>query len=354
MQIEELIKIKNNFLSELKKADTRKPSSIPYIRHSLSNISLVRDGEVFQVMVIGGTVFRNALCKKQNGKINVISKIKSKPAIFAEKKDFLDFIFNQVHESVEVVAVNFAYPMEPVFDDNILDGILISGSKENEFKEFVGRKVGQSISEMFLERNNRKITVTVANDTLCLLLSGLMHFEKDQLFGGIVGTGINFAFFSNENQAINLESANFDKFELSEMTRKIDEISVQPGRALFEKAVAGAYLFQHLNLKYKDDPNFKLLSDTSELAKLAKNGGEYAQEAQKLFDYSARLVACQIAGILEFKEKNMVGIMEGSLFWKAENYKTLIETYLSMLTDYKVTFTRVSDDSILGGAMLVG
>lgn len=354
MNVEKLIKIKNNFLSELIKADNNETSSIPYIRHSLNKKSLVSDNDIFQVMVIGGTVFRSALCKKQDGKVTIISKSKSNPPKFADKSDFLDFIYSKIHDSVEVLAINFAYPMEPIFENNHLDGKLISGSKENKFKDFVGSRVGQSITEMVSDRDKKKITVTVANDTLCLLLSGLNHFEKDQLFGGIVGTGINFSFFTSDDIAVNLESANFDKFELSDIAKKIDEISVQPGRALFEKEVAGAYLFQHLNLRYMNEQEYKLLSDTSELAKLIEAGGEYSQEAQKLFEHSASMVACQIAGILEFKKKNMVGIMEGSLFWKADNYKTLVETYLAMLTEYRVTFTKVDDDSILGGAMLVG
>ncbi|HRN96305.1 MAG TPA: hypothetical protein PLD54_02570, partial [Candidatus Levybacteria bacterium] len=193
---------------------------------------------------------------------------------------------------------------------------------------------------------------TVANDTICLLLSGLMHYSQEELIGGIVGTGVNFALFDH-GQAINIEAGNFDIFTPSQEATILDQMSQRPGEALFEKEVSGAYLFQHYNVQIRGNSNVQPLISTMELAKLSIGSDESAQRAKKILEYSASLVACQIAGILEFKKRSCVGVMEGSLFWKAHNYKTLVETYVSMLTSYSIKFEKVDDDSIVGGAMLV-
>ncbi len=350
MDIKTLSEIKNNFIDELVRAERNEPSSLPYIRHKLQSDPLISDNQVFQVIVIGGTVFRSALCKKENKEIKVISKNRLAPPKFSTAEDFLSFVCEHIDSSVSTLALNLAYPLEPIFENSHLDGVLISGSKENEFSGLVGKKVGQSISERIENSSGRHITVSVANDTLCLLLSGLSQFKKEELFGGIIGTGVNLAIFNSAGEAVNLESANFNKFSLSAEAKYIDDISTHKGKAIFEKEVSGAYLYKHYNLRHPG----QLISDTGVLAQLSQGTDSRAQEAQKLFDHSASLVACQIAGILEFKERDMVGIMEGSLFWKADNYKMLVETYVSMLTKYSVHFTKVDDDSIIGGAMLVG
>lgn len=350
MQIQKLQEISHNFTQELFYAEKYEQSSLLYLRHMLPDTQLVADGEVFQVMVIGGTIFRSALCKKENGVPHVLSKKKSQPPQFRTKEDFLSYVIEHIDQNVSLLALNFAYPLKPTFDNHHLDGTLLSGTKENEFIGSIGEKIGEQISHKVSEDSKRKITVTVANDAICLLLSGLSQFAKEEIFGGIVGTGVNFAYFNNSLEAINLESANFDQFPLSLEAQTIYGMSVQRGQALFEKEVAGAYLYQHYNLHHTD----QLISDTGALAELSQGAGVQAQVAQKLFDHSASLVACQIAGILEFKKRDMVGVMEGSLFWKADNYKILVETYVSMLTKYSVQFTKLDDDSIIGGAMLVG
>lgn len=350
MSIQELQTISQNFTNEITRAERNEESSLPYIRHTLPDTSMVEDGEVFQVLVVGGTVFRSAICKKENGRITVISQAKSHPPQFTTKEDFLSLIIEHIKENIQVLAVNFAYPLEPIFDSNRLDGILKSGSKENEFSGLIGEKVGEAITKKIHEVSGKKIAVTVANDTICLLLSGLSQYKKEEIFGGIVGTGVNFSYFTDTLEAVNLESANFNKFPLSAEAAYIDSVSVHKGKALFEKEVSGAYLYKQYNLHHPD----KLLADTSALAALSKGVTEESHAAKRLLDRSASLVACQIAGILEFKKRNMVGVMEGSLFWKADNYKTLVEAYLSLLSKYTVRFTKFDDDSIIGGAMLVG
>lgn len=350
MDLKLLTTIKDNFVSELTRAENNEQSSLPYIRHTLPDKPLIGDSELFQVMVIGGTVFRSALCKKVNGSIKVLSKKKSHPPKFITKDDFLSYINEHLDQKINLLTLNLAYPLQPVFKSTHLDGTLLSGTKENEFLGLVGQEIGEEITKNAYKLTGKNITVTTANDAICLLLSGLSQFPKEKIFGGIIGTGVNFAYFNNQYEAINLESANFDKFPLSLEAKTIDGMSLHRGKALFEKEVSGAYLYQHYNLHHTD----KLIPDTGTLAQLSQEDSTQGQEARKLFDRSASLVACQIAGILEYKKQDMIGAMEGSLFWKADNYKTLVETYISMLTKYSVRFIKVDDDSIIGGAMLAG
>ncbi len=65
--------------------------------------------------------------------------------------------------------------------------------------------------------------------------------------------------------------------------------------------------------------------------------------ARRLFEHSASLIACQIAGITEFKKRDMTFVMEGSLFWIAWRYKQMVETYVKQLVpEYSVTFEEIS------------
>ena len=214
--------------------------------------------------------------------------------------------------------------------------------------------MGVLISQMLKKDRGQDVTVTVANDTVCLLLSGQTQFKPDDLFGGIVGTGVNFAIFQDENTVMNLESGNFDKFPVSNDARTIDSKSVIPGKDIFEKDTSGAYLYRHFNLKMQSlDPSFQKLENTMELEKISHTHTMAGEIARNLFDHSAQLVACQIAGILEYKQCNMIGVMEGSLFWKAEHYRILVDTYVHMLSSYSAKFVKIDEDSIIGGAMLV-
>jgi hexokinase len=264
---------------------------------------------------------------------------------FSNKEEFLQFFTELIDPQISVVAINFAYPLNPIFADGHLDGVLISGSKEYDFDEVVGEQIGKMISEEILAKRGQKISVSCANDTVCLLLSGLSQYSPDELFGGIVGTGINFAFFTMPNELVNLESSNFDKFSQSAAGQEIDRASLVPGRALFEKETSGAYLYRHYTAEQ--------ITSTHQLDQIARGSDIHAEEARNILDYSASLIACQVAGIMNFKQRNMVGVMEGSLFWKAQNYRSIVESYVTLLSPYAVKFVSIDEDSLIGAAMLV-
>lgn len=52
--------IQSNFLHELQDAQNGKKTRLPFIIHRISANPIVKDSEIFQVLVIGGTVARVA------------------------------------------------------------------------------------------------------------------------------------------------------------------------------------------------------------------------------------------------------------------------------------------------------
>lgn len=353
MVVEELQKITQSVLSELQKAQANQTSSIAYIRHMLPEKSLVEEGEQFQILVIGGTVLRSALGVKKGKQVKIVHNERSTPPQFDTVQSFFDCIFAYIDPTVSVLSLNFAYPLEPVYENGVLDGVLVSGTKENIFTGLVGLQVGKVIAEEFYRRYKKTLTVSVANDTVCLLLSGVSKYNPDSLIGGIVGTGVNFALFDNAH-AVNLEAANFNKFTQTRVGILLDQQSEHPGKSQFEKVISGAYLYKYYNNSLAvNEPDFVPVSSTQELEQLGKLDTKLGKIARNTFQYSAHLVASFIAGLAEFKQTNCTAVMEGSLFWKADNYKSMVESTVAQLTEYTVDFQKIDEDSIKGAGMLV-
>lgn len=355
MDTSELIQIKNNFYSELERANEGKNSSLPFIVHEMPSFSAVEEGQEFQVLVIGGTYATSARIKKENGKCVILTCDKTTLPMLLNKEDFLLFIEQSLFPDVSVLALNFAFPIKPVFEKGRLDGVLLRGTKGHTFRGLVGEKIGEAVEQLVLQKTNRKITVTAANDTVCLLLSGLEKTTYENLGAGIVGSGMNFAFYLNQNKLVNLESADFNKFEVSEEAHEIDKESSNPGKSLYEKEVAGVYLYKHFNILLRENhTDHPPLSSTEELDTLARKDSDSAHVlARRLLERSAKLIACQMAAIMEYRKTDMLFVMEGSLFWKGFEYKKTVEETLSELTKYKAEFVEVENSGVVGAAHLV-
>lgn len=352
--INDLKNIQQNFVNELATSASGTKTSLAFIINQLPEAPLPKEGEVFQAMTIGGSVFKKGLVKKIKEGVEIVNKEEGPQPIFHTKQDLLNFLSNQLFPEVKILALNFAYPLDPVFKEGRLDGVLLKGSKEHRFEGLIGQAVGTEIEKYIKEKLGRDVLVSLANDTICLLLSGLTKYMYKQLAAGIVGTGMNFAFFLDPEKAVNLEAGSFDKFEQSREGKMIDQLSTSPGEALFEKEVSGAYLYQHLNLMMKDQPGFIPLKSSLELDELARSGSPLAEKAQGIIKRSASLIAAQIAGITTFCSKDMVFVMEGSLFWKGYQYKETVEQAVRELEpNFKVEFVHIEDSSILGAAELV-
>ncbi len=351
-----LTEIKNNFVSELQAGVENRESSLPFIRHTLASNTLVGMGETFQTIVIGGSFYQKALMKRVNGNIKILEYSQGEQPPFLKEEDLLTFIEKHLDPEVKVVAVNFAYPLQPVTRGDVVDGVLVNGSKENTFDGLVGKKVGETIETYFKQKHNRELTVAAANDTICLLLSGLIHHEWNNIAAGIVGTGLNFAIFLDKTNVVNLESANFNKFAQSEAGKDIDSKSVEPGGALYEKEVSGAYLYRHFNFEVKKrNLQMEEIHSTKELESLVRHENkDIADLAKEILHHSASLVAAQVAAIMEFSRRDLVFIMQGSLYWKGYNYKETVEKLvIELCPSYRASYENVLHSDLFGAAKLV-
>lgn len=349
-------KVTENFVKELSQAAAGEPTSLPFIRHSLVDTAIVGEGETFQSIVAGGSCFQKALMRKTAGELEIIHSGEGDQPVFATKEIFFEFLASHVEPDVLIIGLNFAYPMEPVVRGDILDGTLTRGTKENNFDGLVGQVVGKEFEIYMKEKHGRDLRVACANDTICLLLSGLLRHQPTELAAGIVGTGMNFAIFLDEHTAVNLESSNFDKFERSEPGIAVDKISNQPGTSFYEKETAGAYLYQQLNhlIKERGLP-VPEVDSTKLIDKYAQDANEeVAKAAQEVIDRAAHLIAAQIAGLMKFCGRDLTFIMQGSVYWKGYTFKeTVGELVKELCPEYTATFEKDPLSDLNGAAKLV-
>ena len=356
VDIQTLQQVKDNFVSVLKQAASGKPTSLPFIKYQLNNVPLVTSGDIFQVLVIGGSNFQKATMKKVGKETQITEHSQEHQPPFHTKADFMAFLDTHINPNMEVVALNFAYPLTPILRNGMPDGILQSGTKENVFDGLVGTQVGEAIESYMKQVHGRTIRVAVANDVICLLLSGLTSHAWDTIAAGIVGTGMNFAIFLDKNTMVDLESANFNHFPQSETGKEIDRLSVSPGIALYEKEVSGAYLYQHFNiLAKKRGIPFHEIDSSEQLNTLVHHETQVVAElAQEVLDHSASLVAAQIAGILEFSKRDLTFIMQGSLYWKGNGYRERVTKVVSELVpNYHASYEHILQSDLIGAAKLI-
>lgn len=355
MELVTLKSIQKNFLIELKHAKENKPSSLSYIPNRIPSIPLVKNGEIFETLSIGGGFTKKALVRKTHDKIEILQQSAQQQPPFKTKRDFLHVVDTLLENDITTLAVNLAQAVDPVFADNKLDGILPYATKESTFTGLIGKKVGEEIEKYILKKRKNKLTVSVANDTICLALSGLTKYSWENLVCGIVGTGYNIAFFDKKNDVINLESGNFNKFQQTEEGKIIDQSSVKPEAYIFEKETAGGYLYKHFNIICKQK-NIKMhpLKNSKDLDFTAQSSNvEISTIAKDVLQNSALLVACQISAMAEYKQKNITCVMEGSLFWKGFEYKETVTEAVKKLTNYTVDIVEIENSPILGAAKLV-
>jgi hexokinase len=326
---------------ELIKADNGEKTDFAYSIHELSKKKDLSDSS--QVMVIGGSNFQS--CRVINNKLDLEHVVSEELSSITSKKILMDVVLRNILPDVKSLAVNFAFPLTPTVRNGILDGKLIRGTKNHTLNGCEGFEIGFLIEEE-CKLKDRDLSVTVANDTICLILAGLRGSEEKYLAGGVVGTGFNFGFFRDDGSVVNIESGNFKNFISSDTGIIIDKESSNPNEQLYEKEVAGAYLYKHYNLLKGRD----ICANSKELSRLATDGDKTAQE---LFQRSASLVASEIAALYKLKNHEKLNcVIEGSLFWKGWNYKEMVTQYCSELAvapeSLKIFFV---ENSSLQGAM---
>ena len=337
----------------LGRAHTGQPTDFAFIRHPLPEQPLVRDGETFLALVIGGSSYRTALVTRRGLTYERDRESTGPIPKLRDTSVFFPFLASLIPPQVSVVAFNFAFAMTPSLQDGRLEGILVSGGKEHGLTDLLGKPVAASI-EAYLRGQGRQVRFTVANDAICLLLSGLPTHPRTSLAAGIVGTGLNFAVFADPATAVNLESAVFTGFPQSEAGRGVDRVSQSPGRAVLEKEVSGEYLPRlftgaaaKLGLTGAD---VRSAADVSDLAYAGREGSEIARA---LLARSAAWVAAQMVGIAEWYERPTTFVMEGSVYWHAWRYRELVEHWIGQLgCSQPIDAVKVADSALTGAIHL--
>lgn len=356
MDLTELQNIAGNYTSELELAQRGKNSSLSYIVNEVPKTPIAKNGEVFQIIVVGGSMTQSAIVKKEESGIEILSQKKLSVPDFSTKKIFLEFIYPLIDKKISHLCLNFAFALKPIFENNILDGVLIHPTKEHLFKGLIGERVGVEISSFVALQRQQKLLVSVANDTICLLLSGLSKYSWDNMASLVVGTGVNAAIFSSEYALVNLESGNFNKLFQSAEDKIIDKSSTNPGKYMLEKQVSGEYLFKLFNLRIKNaNIAYPELKSTKQMGNaLGDKNPKVSQTAREILARSAELVAAVVLGILDFSKKDLNFVVEGNLFWNATLYKETVQGCLQKLNKTHIaTFTRIYESTLLGAAKLV-
>ncbi len=355
--IDDLKRFSGNFRNELARACNGQESSLSNNAHDIPSFSHVKEGEYFQAFVVGGTNYKTALMQRTGEGANLLDVSRCVIGPSATDVDIITLITASIDPRSTVVGLNFAFPMKPVDRDGVLDGILLGATKERKFKKYIGQEIGKVIEDEIVRIHGRKIKVTVANDTACLAIAGIEGDNANKIAAGVVGTGLNFA-ISHQGKIINLESANFDKFEQTETGRQINRESKAKNKALFEKEVSAGYLYLHLKKilesEGEDASHITSTEDVSIIAS-ANDGSKASEYANTLLERSASLVAVQIVAIYEFMEQPQITmVMEGSLFTKSPRYRSHVERYLKELgvPENGVMFQSYQESDLLGAAKL--
>lgn len=280
------------------------------------------------------------------------------------------------------IGISFAYPLKPVLMGKYIDGELLYMTKERNIEGLIGKRVGQEYHKFLIKEYDIDTEITVANDTISLLLGG-----EGAEIAGVIGTGLNFAYWEKRTNiaplklgelhnfvqgdiAINTESKNFDKITETPLRKKVDEMSESPGLSLSEKEAAGAYLYKIFNAGKNDilGKDFPALTSSDQINDIISNAYIYPANidiqtkakakffAERIYHRSAQIVAVEICGIL-FKLGKTTGIIpiiiDGGIFWKAKNYPALVNLYINMILPQVIpSFTRLFGSSRRGIAIL--
>ncbi len=348
--------IKKNFLQELRDANAGKPTSLRFIKQNFPLLKPIKPLETFQVLVIGGTILKKALIKKDGHLTEIIDYHEKEHPLLLTKDQFFNYLHDNLYDSVNIAAINFAYPINPILRNGKMDGILLSGGKGNLLNGLEGVMVGKNLEDHLLNKYQRKMRVFVVNDVICLLASLPQDQPKEKIIGAIMGTGTNLSFYEKD-YAVNIQSGGFDKFSPSNECIEIDKDSPRPGKSLFEKETAGAYLYKQFNyLVVKNKINYSLINSTKELYESVLNdkNTEVKTLAHMLFEKSAAYFASQTAGLAFFKNEPINVIMEGSLYWENPFYRELFSDYLKILSPkFEIKILKVDNSSIIGAANLL-
>jgi len=319
----------------------------------------------------------------------------------------------------EVLPLGFTFSF-PCRQEGLARGILVKWTKGFCCSGVEGRDVVQLLREALERRNDVDIDVcAVLNDTTGCLMSCAWQDTRSRI-GLILGTGTNACYLESvsaigtldededenvgkvkmEHMIVNTEWGAFgDNGELdfcrTKWDRNVDEMSVNPGKQIFEKMISGMYMGELIRQVLidlmKDDLIFlglnreRLMARGSFLTKYASEiesdpVGDYPRAKACLRDmgfdpddipdedYSSLRYVCEVvsrrasfmasAGITALLKKmdykDVVIAIDGSLFRYHPHFKNVMQSRISQLMgiDYKFDLLLSEDGSGRGAALV--
>ncbi len=405
------IKIQNIvdlFLSEMSKGLESNNSSLRMIPTYIEADNHFKVDLPVLAIDAGGTNFRAALVKVSNsGKLEITDVVNDKmPGLEGEisKEEFFNTIAGYVKHlagKTDRIGFCFSYPSEILPNR---DGRLLYFCKEVQAPGVVGQLIGKNLLEALGMPEKQ---IVLLNDTVATLLAGKsasIGHEYDAFIGYILGTGTNTCYNENninilknksldlsKSQIINIESGNFALAPRTDLDHQFDSSTTNPGSHTFEKMISGGYFGPLCLLALKtaakegfftevttsgllalpelssEEVNFFILdakSGSSPLSSIIKDKDDVEgclQIVNCLLNRAALLVAGNLASVIlktnkgKTKERPILVTVEGSVYYKLHNYKTLIDkhlrSYLSGDRERFVEFMEVKQSSLVGAAL---
>ncbi len=373
--------ITDDFISEMKNGLEGKGGSLQMIPTYIGADGQIKPNEPVVAIDAGGTNFR-AVKMSFDNKMNLITENlqqRKMPAIDEElsNKEFFATLAAYLTEYKDIsdkIGFCFSYAVE-IFPNK--DGKLLEWSKEVKAPEVIGQMVGKNLLQAMGTPNKQ---IVLMNDTVSTLLAGQAATagqEFDTYLGFILGTGTNACYIEENsnitktpnldlkgNQIINIESGNFNKMPRTDIDIAFDNTTKLPGRYTFEKMIAGGYFgglcTTALKMAAEEDVfsaetkvNMKSMGEltseevnkfvssidlkTNVLSDILVSKEDKVAAAQiinSLIERSAKLVAASLAAVIlktgkaKTAEKPILMTIEGTTFYKMNNFKILFEAFL--------------------------
>lgn len=373
--------IVDQFISDMKNGLEGEKSSLLMIPTYLGAEGTIKPNEPVLAIDAGGTNFR-AVKMKFDDNLDLITENlqqRKMPAIDEElsNKEFFATLAAYLTEYKNVsdkIGFCFSYAVE-IYPNK--DGKLLEWSKEVKAPEVIGQMVGKNLLQAMGTPNKE---IVLMNDTVSTLLAGQAATagrEFDAYIGFILGTGTNACYIEQnknitktpnlnpkESQIINIETGNFDKMPRTDIDVAFDNTTKNPGRYSFEKMIAGGYFGGLCTTALKAAANEDVFSAETKVN--LKNIGELSSEdvnkfvcgidlktnvlatqlaskedaeaaaeiINNLIQRSAKLTAASLAAVIlktgkaQTAEKPILMTIEGTTFYKMNNFQILFEAYL--------------------------
>lgn len=362
--------------AEMERGLAGRGGSLPMIPTYLCLEGAMPQGEPVVVIDAGGTNFRSALVRFEEGgcRVEALQKRKmpgtDKPAAWEEFISFVADGIEPLMDRTERIGFCFSYSAEITPE---IDGRVIRIDKEVTVTGSAGQLVGAALIAELERRGIRGKKAVIINDTAAVLLGGTALLDRDSysgFIGQVSGTGTNtccvlpagrigkLGMPGEKGMIINLESGMYNGISGGDFDRLLDSQSNNPGLKALEKLTAGVYLGELCRLMLRAAAEEGLLSPAAGqkvqgLERIdsavidAWGSGENMEEVcataedeefvkticLAVFERSARCMCANLTALLLLtgagRERPACICAEGSLVQKGRIYRPMLEKLLA-------------------------